>query len=42
MAWRVALRPSKNADGRRDIDIDLEQRRKRIEKAHSAIAIFLD
>lgn len=41
MAWRVALRPTKNADGRRDVYIDLEQRRKLIEKAHSDLAIFL-
>ena len=33
MAWRVALRPSKNADGRRDVYLDRDQRRSLIECA---------
>lgn len=41
MAWRVALRPAKNADRRRDVYIDIEQRRKLIEKAPYDLAIYL-
>lgn len=41
MAWRVALRPAKNADGRRDVYIDIEQRRKLIENAPGDLAIYL-
>lgn len=41
MAWRVALRPAKNAGGRRDVYIDIEQRRKLIEQAPRDLAIYL-
>lgn len=41
MAWRVALRPTKNADGKRDVYLDREQRRKLIEKAPADVATFL-
>lgn len=41
MAWRVALRPSKNADGRRDVYLDIAQRRALIENAAADVAAFL-
>lgn len=41
MAWRVALRPSKNADGRRDIYLDRDERRTLIESAPPALAVLL-
>lgn len=40
-AWRVVLRPEKNADRRREAYIDINQRRSLIEKADPAIAPFL-
>jgi integrase len=41
MAWRVALRPAKNADGRRDVYLDRDQRRQLIDKAEGNVGIFL-
>jgi hypothetical protein len=41
MAWRVALRPSKNADGRRDVYLDRDQRRSLIEQAPRDLAVLL-
>jgi site-specific recombinase XerD len=41
MAWRVALRPTKNADGRRDAYLDREQRRALIKAAGAYLASFL-
>lgn len=41
MAWRVALRPSKNADGRRNAYIDIQQRRLLIDSAPRDLAEFL-
>jgi integrase len=41
MAWRVALRPIRNADGRRDVYLDQAQRRKLIENSPAEAAIFL-
>lgn len=41
MAWRVALRPIKNADGRRDVYLDGAQRRKLIGQAPPDAALFL-
>lgn len=41
MAWRVALRPAKNADGRRDVYLDRAQRRALIEQAPADLAKFL-
>ena len=41
MAWRVALRPTKNADGRRDVYLDRSQRRQIIANAQGDLAIFL-
>lgn len=41
MAWRVALRPAKNADRRRDVYIDIEQRRQLIEHAPADLATYL-
>ncbi|PKO70415.1 MAG: integrase [Betaproteobacteria bacterium HGW-Betaproteobacteria-16] len=41
LAWRVALRPAKNVDGRRDVYIDIEQRRQLIENAPSDLATYL-
>lgn len=38
MAWRVALRPIKNADGRRDVYLDRTQRRAMIDKAPADLA----
>lgn len=40
-AWRVALRPIKNADGRRDAYLDREQRRALIAQADDDIAVYL-
>jgi len=41
MAWRVALRPVKNADGRRDVYIDIGQRRSLIANAPADLATFI-
>ena len=41
MAWRVALRPAKNADGRRDVYLDRAQRRGLIAKAPKDLAVLL-
>ena len=41
MAWRVALRPTKNADGRRDVYLDRAQRRALIDKATPDVALLL-
>lgn len=41
MAWRVALRPSKNADGRRDVYLDRGQRKSLIEHAAQDIYALL-
>lgn len=41
VAWRVALKPIKNADGRRNVYLDRDQRRKLIEKAPADVARFL-
>ena len=41
MAWRVALKPIKNADGRRDVYLDRTQRRALIDKAPADLAVFL-
>lgn len=41
MAWRVALRPAKNADGRRDVYLDLTQRRLLIAKSPDDLAALL-
>lgn len=41
MAWRVALRPSKNADGRRDVFLDRDQRRSLISHATQDVATLL-
>ena len=41
MAWRVALRPTRNADGRRDVYLDRKQRKALIENAQADVAIFL-
>lgn len=41
MAWRVALRPAKNADGRRDVYLDRNQRRALIENAPTDLAALL-
>lgn len=41
MAWRVALRPTKNADGRRDAYLDRTQRRVLIDNANESLARFL-
>ena len=40
-AWRVKLRPVKNADGRRDVYLDLTQRRALIAKAPADLAVLL-
>ena len=40
-AWRVALRPIKNADGRRDAYLDREQRRALIGSADEDLACYL-
>lgn len=41
MAWRVALRPIKNADGRREAYLDRNQRRALIEHSPTDVGIFL-
>lgn len=41
IAWRVALRPAKNADRRRDVYLDIQQRRAMIEHAPADVAGFL-
>lgn len=41
MAWRVALRPAKNADGRRDVYLDLAERRALADKAPAHFALLL-
>lgn len=41
MAWRVALRPTKNADGRRDLYLDRAQRATLIQHATPLLAAFL-
>lgn len=41
IAWRVALRPIKNADGRREVYLDIQQRRELIGKAQADVAAFL-
>lgn len=41
MAWRVALRPAKNADGRRELYLDSQQRRRLIDNAPADLAAFL-
>jgi integrase len=40
-AWRAKLRPVKDADGRRNIYLDVKQRRALIAKAPADLAIFL-
>lgn len=41
MAWRVALRPTKNADGRRDTYLDRKQRKALIDHAPPELAALL-
>ncbi len=41
MAWRVALRPTKNADGRRDIYLDRAERKALASKAAPDLALLL-
>ncbi|MEO6277367.1 tyrosine-type recombinase/integrase [Roseateles sp.] len=41
MAWRVALRPTKGADGRRTVYLDREQRRRLLGSAEADFAPFL-
>lgn len=41
MAWRVALRPTENADGRRDVYLDRTQRTALLSKAPKDLATFL-
>lgn len=41
MAWRVALRPTKGADGRRTVYLDREQRRKLISSVESDFVGFV-
>ena len=41
MAWRVALRPIKNADGRRDAYLDRQQRADLINRAQPDVALLL-
>jgi len=41
MAWRTALRPIKDADRRRDIYLDRDQRRALIANATSDVSVFL-
>lgn len=41
MAWRVALRPTKNADGRRDIYLDSAQRKALASNARADLALLL-
>lgn len=40
-AWRVALRPIESADGRRDIYLDLTQRRKLVDAAPADVGSFM-
>ncbi len=40
-AWRVGLRPVKNADGRRDLYLDLEQRRELLKHAPADLALLI-
>lgn len=40
-AWRLSLRPAKNAGGRRDFYLDITQRRKLIEHAEPGLALLL-
>jgi integrase len=40
-AWRVALRPARNADGRRDVYLDATQRKALIAKAPADLAALL-
>lgn len=40
-AWRVALRPIESADGRREVYLDLPQRRKLIDAAPSDVGNFM-
>lgn len=40
-AWRVGLRPVKNADGRRDLYLDLEQRRALVRHAPEDLALLV-
>jgi integrase len=41
LAWRVALRPNENAGGRRDVYLDMAQRKALIAKAPKDLASFL-
>ena len=41
LAWRVALRPIKNADGRRDVYLDRDQRRALVAKSPAELSTFL-
>ncbi len=41
LAWRVALRPAKNADGRRDVYLDQVQRKALVENSPEDLAGFL-
>jgi len=41
LAWRVALRPAKNADGRRDAYLDMAQRKALAAKAAPDLALLL-
>jgi integrase len=41
LGWRKALRPIKNADGRREVYLDRDQRRGLIEHAPADLALFL-
>ena len=41
MAWRVALRPTKNADGRRDVYLDMAERKHLTSKAPTDLALLL-
>ena len=41
LAWRVALRPIENADGRRDAYLDRKQRLALIDKATADVGLFL-
>lgn len=40
-AWKVKLRPVKNADGRRDVYLDLTQRRALVAKAPADLAVLI-
>lgn len=41
VAWKVKLRPVKNADGRREVYLDLTQRRALVAKAPADLAVFI-